>query len=106
MTQPASRSESTGTGEVTNPPAEAQPDTSSAQPAPTQGTAKPRDPSESVYTREDIMDFANSAGFEGSKPEALMGVLMWREQETGQPVTDFTRSELKEWLPQFLGREV
>jgi hypothetical protein len=52
------------------------------------------------------MDFANSAGFEGSKPEALMGVLMWREQETGQPVTDFTRSELKEWLPQFLGREV
>jgi hypothetical protein len=47
-----------------------------------------------------------SSGFGDARPEILMGVLRWREQETGQPVTEFTKSDLEEWLPQFLGREV
>jgi len=107
MTQPAQRPASTGTGETTNPPAEAQTSPPVGEtPAQQSGQAQPRDPNESVYTREDIMDFANSAGYGLAKPEALMGVLRWREQETGQPVTEFTKSDLEAWLPEFLGREV
>jgi hypothetical protein len=129
MTQPAQPSPQQGSGGTTTPPPStstepAQPQPQQAQPAqqaqPTQPAQQaqqqpaqtsqqpstPRDPNEQRYTRDDILDLRNTSGYSGSKPEVLIGLLTWKEQESGQPIESFTKSDLEAWLPEFLGREV